>query len=142
MTHLVSAWKNTFAVGIQEIDEEHQQLFECLDAIMLSLNTPQSRTQAAEALDRLDLYTRTHFRVEEALMRLFDYPDIDAHKREHAAFIDKLTELRRRFVDEDVSRAIAAFLTNWLVEHIKRADTAYVAYFRERSKLALLSRNA
>lgn len=140
MTHLVSVWKNTFAVGIQEIDEEHQQLFECLDTIMLSLNTPASKAQAAEALERLDLYTRTHFRVEEALMRLFDYPDIDAHKREHAAFVAKLAELRARIVDEDVSKAIAAFLTNWLVEHIKRADTAYVAYFRERSKLALLSK--
>lgn len=140
MTLHVSIWKNTFAVGIEEIDEEHQQLFECLDAIMLSLNTPASKAQAAEALERLDLYTRTHFRVEECLMRLFDYPDIDAHKREHAAFIDKLAELRSRIVDEDVSKAIAAFLTNWLVEHIKRADTAYVAYFRERSKLALLSK--
>lgn len=140
MTHLVSVWKSAFAVGIQEIDEEHQQLFECLDAIMLSLNTPASKAQAAEALDRLERYTQTHFRVEEALMRLFDYPDIDAHKREHAVFVDKIAELRGRIVDEDVSKAIAAFLTNWLVEHIKRADTAYVAYFRERSKLALLSR--
>ncbi len=139
MTHLVSVWKSAFAVGIQEIDEEHQQLFECLDTIMLSLNTPASRTQAAEALDRLERYTQTHFRVEEALMRLFDYPDIDAHKREHTVFVAKIAELRGRIVDEDVSKAIAAFLTNWLVEHIKRADTAYVAYFRQRSKLALLS---
>lgn len=117
-----------FSVGVQEIDDEHQVLFDCLDAIIISLNTTFCRSQSFEALEKLTEYSRTHFRVEECLMRVVGYPELEAHKRQHAFFVQKLDALRSKILTDDISTEMVSFLTEWLLEHINLSDMRYVTF--------------
>lgn len=132
MTSALAIWKSNFAIGLPEIDDEHEVLFRCLDAISLARNTSWNLAQSFNALDQLDDYTRSHFRVEECLMRLFDYPELEEHQQQHAYFIAKLGELRTKIVKEDISKDLAILMTHWLLNHIHHIDTKYVTFFKNR----------
>jgi len=131
MNNTTGMWKNSFSVGIQEIDEEHKVLIDCLDTIMISLNTTSGQYQAVAALEKLTNYSLTHFRVEECLMRLFDYPELEAHQKEHEQFIKKIEEFRLKAQSEDISKSMAAYLMQWLINHIQRVDIKYVNFFKQ-----------
>lgn len=121
-----------YKVGIHEIDEEHQQLFDCLDEMLHAAGNNQGHAKTLAALDKLQHYTQTHFRVEECVMRLFDYPDFAAHKARHDDFIEELGEMRERAKSEDITPLMVSFLLDWLVNHIQSVDTRYVAYFKQK----------
>lgn len=138
-TSLAASWRSAFSVGVTEIDDQHQQLFDCLDALMSSLNTELSQLQSFEALAQLEHYARTHFCVEECLMRLFEYPDLEAHRAEHELFSTKIEELRTLSLDADVAKPTVGFLSRWLVSHIEKRDAHYAAYLRNRASLDALA---
>lgn len=121
-----------FSVGLPEIDEEHQVLFDCLDAIVFALDTSYATSQGFAALEKLTDYSRTHFRVEECLMRVFDDPGLDEHKQQHAYFIEELEALRAKILSEDVSTAMVNFLTEWLRDHIRHIDLKYVEFCKQK----------
>ncbi len=80
-----------------------------------------------DILDRLISYTASHFQTEEDYFQQVKYPDTDAHKKEHAAFVQKVTEFKDDF---DTGRAtvsvnILQFLSKWLQNHIKGTDQKY-----------------
>lgn len=118
-----------FSVGIQEIDEEHQQLFRCLDTINAALHSAFSFAAAYQALETLSEYTRTHFRVEECLMRIMKYPFFNEHQAQHRAFIAELDVLRDKMLQYDAAPDVSQFLTDWLLNHIKFSDTDYARFF-------------
>jgi hemerythrin len=84
-------------------------------------------------LTRLGEYTRIHFAVEESLMRLLGYPDLERHKEEHAELMTRLQELRQRF--ESGSSALdgdlMSLLKVWLTRHIMESDQQYAQFFVE-----------
>lgn len=121
-----------FSVGLPEIDEEHQVLFDCLDAIVFALDTSYATSQGFAALEKLTDYSRTHFRVEECLMRVFDDPGLEEHKQQHAYFIEELEALRAKILSEDVSAAMVNFLTEWLRDHIRQIDLKYVEFCKQK----------
>ena len=118
-----------FSVGIPEIDEEHQQLFRCLDTINAALHSAYSFSAAYQALETLSEYTRTHFRVEECLMRMMGYPGFEGHQAQHQSFIAELDSLREKMLRYDAAPDVSQFLTDWLLNHIRIADTDYADYF-------------
>ncbi|MEY4591175.1 MAG: hypothetical protein RIR18_70 [Pseudomonadota bacterium] len=120
-----------FLVGISEIDEEHQQLFDCLDRLISAVGGKFESSQAFDALEKLSEYTRTHFRVEECLMRLFLYPGLEAHQKQHATFIEEIENLRSRIISEDISTQMIGFLLDWLINHIQKVDTIYAKYIED-----------
>jgi hemerythrin len=121
-----------FSVGIPEIDEEHHQLFSCLDAINAALHSAFSFSAAYQALETLSEYTRTHFRVEECLMRIMKYPFFKEHQAQHHAFIAELDVLRDKMIRYDAAPDMSQFLTDWLLNHIKISDTDYARFFVEK----------
>lgn len=86
-------WTPELSVGIDEIDSQHKELVDVLNqlhvAIMERHATPRHAARdAAEILNRLVDYTRIQFAVEEALMRLLEYPDYEAHKAQHEELVE------------------------------------------------------
>jgi len=72
-------------------------------------------------------YARTHFAAEERLMQKAGYAAFDAHKKQHDAFIDKVSELetRLRAGDKHLTVDALTFMKNWLVNHIQGQDRQY-----------------
>jgi hemerythrin len=116
--------------GIQEIDEQHQTLLDILERLQKLVRGGDNWSVVYFALTELTTYTRTHFVVEEALMRLHGYSDLEQHISEHRRFTDRLAHLEEQAVRQDVSMPIIELLQQWLVGHIGGSDQSYVPCLR------------
>jgi hemerythrin len=120
-------WTEQLATHIEQIDEQHQGLFDCLAELENAIKEG-SVLYAVYATTRLRIYVRDHFTAEEKMMRRNNYPDLEQHIAEHQAFRDRLEDLTQRSVREDVSLEMVDFLSGWLANHIGKVDMQYVPY--------------
>ena len=131
----LTIWKNEYAVGIDEIDDQHKGLVECianLEKSIEAIDEKQRWTAIHYAVVQLFDYARIHFSVEESLMRILGYPQRDAHIAQHKVFTSFLENVQRKSVTHDIDGdEIVGFLREWLLTHIVRDDKQYAAWFAE-----------
>jgi len=121
-------WKTNCLVGIPEIDEQHRQLFECIDRLENAKDGRQRELAVFYVIDELKDYARIHFSVEEIVMRLFDYPGLAAHVEEHREFAARLEALGKIELNHDVHAEAGSFLRGWLTQHIMVSDRRYAEF--------------
>ena len=88
-------------------------------------------------LDELLSYAAFHFEFEERLMAHADYPQLEAHRREHQGFVNWINEYRDEYVKfgkRALGEPVLAFLKDWLSHHILEEDRHYCEFFRDRAK--------
>lgn len=124
-------WTDSLLTGIHEIDEQHKTLFDVVERLDRAVSSEDKWSAVHYALVELENYVRIHFAVEEALMRLHGYPDLDAHIATHRAFAAALADIKRHSIRNDVSDDMTSLLRSWLVNHIGKADKAYVPTLRK-----------
>ena len=137
-------WQEAFSVGIPEIDEQHKALVDCITLVEEAIALPRDRRgwSAVHALlGRLSDYVRIHFAVEESLMRIHGYPEFEQHAAEHREFAVRLKDLLEKSLREDVAGATAAFLNEWLRQHILVQDMRYARYLPEAGVVKTLRRS-
>ena len=124
-----SAWDARLSTGVSLLDEQHIALFDCLQ--YLERATAQKAMLATfHAMEQLSRYVRDHFSAEEHLMKVSCYPGLAEHVNEHRVFCDKLFELRKTYLDHDISSDLIDFLRAWLEQHVAQTDMAYVPYLK------------
>ena len=124
-------WSDQFSVNIQEIDEQHKVLVDLLNQLHNAIREHHGRATSREILNRLAEYTRTHFLLEESLMRLTHYPGFDIHKKQHQELMQQVDTLQQKVDKEKVaiSFELLHFLRNWLIQHINDSDKRFGAHF-------------
>lgn len=122
------AFTSKYKTGIDEIDEEHRQLFrmvkETHDVIQDNL-LYDKYDQIIYVVNRLKDYTKDHFKHEEAYMERVGYPGIEKQREAHQAFCDKLAEIQLEDMDNNQQKYLEnliEFLLNWLSVHILHMD--------------------
>ena len=125
-------WNADYSIGIPEIDAQHKQLFDCIDKLDSAATEEDRKLAAYYVLEELKDYVRIHFTVEEIVMRLFDYPGLEAHVAEHRAFAARLNELEQSVLKEHVHAEASRYLRNWLVKHIQGTDKHYANHLLGR----------
>ncbi|MBU0674760.1 MAG: bacteriohemerythrin [Proteobacteria bacterium] len=127
-------WNKAFSVESKYLDKQHKQLIEIVNSFNQALDGGERATMAFEVLNRLVRYAEQHFRDEEKILQMVQYPadQFQAHVREH----EKLTEDIYRHcenwssVGEESLPGIGQFLKDWLVNHILNTDMQYCKYTR------------
>ncbi|MDK9703036.1 MAG: hemerythrin family protein [Sulfuritalea sp.] len=115
-------------IGIAELDLQHRHLLHLLERLRDS--TDKRYGYAANAiLEELAVETRIHFAVEESLMRLLAFPEIDIHLAQHRLLTEQLHKLRQRAQDFDVADGLSGFIQTWLLDHVDNFDRKFVAHF-------------
>ena len=120
--------KDEYRTGIELIDQEHTRLFEIADELYELIQNefiPDKYDYIVDVLNGLKEYAATHFKDEEEYMESIQYEGLEAQKRAHAAFIDKLATIDLDKVDEDPQKymeSLIEFLLGWLVQHILYTD--------------------
>lgn len=120
-------------IGIREIDEEHERLFQLLNETMELLQTAgASRVALKSLLKELKDYAGTHFAHEEAYMEKIGDRELSGQKREHTEFAEKIdgydiSELSEEECKEKTEELLA-FMARWLYRHILGSDTM-IGYF-------------
>jgi len=123
-------WDQSYSVSVKKLDEQHQKLFSLLNTLHEAMRQGKGQTVVEGTLSELALYTVTHFRAEEELLRKTNFPGFAAHQAEHQKFVEKVNQ----FIGDlkagrnASSIAILGFIKTWLAEHILRTDRSYAAY--------------
>lgn len=123
-------WTDKLLTGIHEIDQQHQVLFDVVARLEQAVTADEKWSAVHFALVELTRFVDVHFAVEEALLRMHGYPDLDAHIAAHRAFSADLAEIKKHSIRQDVSTEMTNMLRSWLVGHIGVVDKAYVPYLR------------
>lgn len=127
-------WKDEYSVGIHEIDEQHKTLTGCISIIEQAV-ARYDRQSADAAVVRLDDLTRTHFMLEESLMRIHDYPRLEEHTDQHKQFSLHLSTLQEPFLTTDVFQGRIESLRAWWDEHVQKHDKGYALHFLKYAAL-------
>lgn len=125
-------WKAEFLIGIEAIDRQHKQIFECLLAIENSINKRDSWHVLRFLVAQLAESMKAHFAIEEALLELIQYPDYASHCASHARLAEALDELADRVRENRSAADLVAFFENWFIGHVLSSDREYAAYARQR----------
>ncbi len=118
-------WDEAWSVGDARLDDQHKGLIGLINRLGSGAPVPI-------VLDELQIYVDEHFRDEERMMEAAGYPDIAAHKLQHAAFEEWLEASRQASRSGEVvgllRDSISSYLKTWLVTHIMVSDKAYSGY--------------
>jgi hemerythrin len=128
-------WEQEFAIGIQEIDEQHFGLTDHVSRVEQAVRQAEGWSAVHGALGRLARLAQTHFAVEESLMRIHAYALLDEHIDQHRQFYADLLALQERSLTTELSPKNVEFLHHWLAEHILHYDKAYAFHILKRTTL-------
>ncbi|MBF0125137.1 MAG: hemerythrin family protein [Magnetococcales bacterium] len=132
-------WSEKYRFGIAEIDRQHQQLFAIFWELHTAIGEGSDLEKVNDCFDRLHRYVMTHFAYEEQLMTEYDFPQLLAHRQQHADIRDDLQALLSIYNETEESEVklgiphkVAEFLEEWLEEHIHHSDRQYALHLLDR----------
>lgn len=119
------SWKEKYAIGNDNIDKQHKQLFKLIQKIPLSASNLET------VLENLVHYLSYHFASEEAFMEENHDPNREEHTMEHRAFTEELLELQHKNSAHTLNReTLFQILQEWLQHHILTVDIKLKNYTR------------
>ncbi len=100
----------------------------------LCIEVIRERLFQKKSFSALIVYTDKHFKYEENLFGIFEYPDSAEHKKEHDELIKQVETLNEKFNSgkSSLSIQVMAFLKTWLSEHIETSDKKYSEFLISR----------
>lgn len=127
-------WQDKFSVNIKEMDHQHLRLVEMINELYRALLSNNPDEFLGEMLHRLVEYAAVHFQKEEELLEKYRFPELDSHKKEHEAFVEKIIDYHKQFKAGTLTLSveIVNFLKSWLKDHIIGIDKKYGPFLNEK----------
>jgi hemerythrin len=135
------AWTAALAVGVEEIDSQHKELFIRLNSLLVAMREGQGKNEIAKTLKFLEDYVVEHFGAEDKLMVKYGYPiqAAQAHRKEHADFVRTFGELKTEA--QSAAGAGPTFVLklqrtvcDWLLSHIGKTDLALGQFLKTQTR--------
>jgi hemerythrin len=129
-------WQQSMSVGVDAFDNEHKQLISFLNGLNHALVVKSTQKTMEDILNRLVRYTVIHFNHEEEYMKLYEYPEYEAHKKQHIDLATQVKDFSQRLAEGkgSFSLELMIFLKDWLTNHILGTDMKYRNFFMGRVK--------
>lgn len=129
-------WSKDLAVGVEEIDKQHQEIFAAINRLLQACNQGKGKEAVGDTLNFLGNYVHEHFAAEEELMQKHQYPEVTGHKAQHRQFIKDLSELQAKYNQEgnalNVVIATNRTVVQWLQHHIMNTDKILGQYIKAK----------
>jgi len=127
-------WKDEYSVGVEEMDNDHKKLLNLINQLQTAVHYYTGQEFEQKALDELVDYTKTHFKKEEKLMEDNGYADLEAHKKQHEKFINKINDFLVQYKQNSEVTVVDTleFLKDWLIKHINGTDKEYGKVLNEK----------
>jgi hemerythrin len=127
-------WQDKYSVGVKEMDSQHLKLVELINQLYRVLLSNNPDEFLGEILLRLVEYAGIHFHSEEELLQEYGYPELEAHKKEHEAYVEKIISYHKQYKKGTLtlSAGVVNFLKDWLKNHITYTDKKYSAFLNEK----------
>ena len=127
-------WDNKYSENVSRIDERREKFIDIINKAAHVQKYNNKRPSAiSEILIEITVFTRKHFRAEEACMINCKNYDFKSHKDEHNSFSEIIPNYWQELTDNNfkVIDAILEHLKWWLTNHIQGTDKKYVDRFNE-----------
>lgn len=119
-------WKENLSVGIDKIDNQHKELFDRMNKLILAMREGKGKGEVMDTLKFLEDYVVKHFSEEEELQKKNNYPKYETQHKEHEEFKMSLMDFKNMIEKEGISSAVAIRLQTkmsfWWRKHIKDLD--------------------
>ena len=115
-------WTDALAIGIPEIDQQHQELFLRLERLLRGI-VGGEREEAGRLLEFLGDYVVSHFGAEERWMVTSGYPGYAAHKAEHDRFMQDYLRMQVEFDEQGPTVLMGMRVNNWVADWLRRHIT-------------------
>jgi len=133
-------WQKEYALGVDFIDEAHQQLFLVIYrflSVVEDRDTEKRKALCEAMLRYLIKYTLNHFKQEEAYMRKIKYSGYEIHKQLHDNLKNNTIPHLNSMLEEqkysnDAIERFSAVLLGWLASHILVEDCAITGEKKSR----------
>jgi hemerythrin-like metal-binding protein len=125
-------WTTSEAVWIEEIDDDHKEIFADLARVQKVLSNDGPPADIRKALERLTSTIAGHCEHEERLMRASRYGSLRWHKKLHEAVGRNVQQFAAAIEggDREAGRALVEYLADWLPDHARTADRMMAAHLR------------
>ena len=128
-------WTDALAVGIPEIDQQHQELFLRLERLLRGI-VGGERDEVGRLLEFLGTYVVRHFGAEERWMMQSGYPDYKSHKAAHDQFMQDYVRMQVEFEQKGptvlMGMRVNNWVADWLRKHISTTDMALGRWLASR----------
>jgi hemerythrin-like metal-binding protein len=123
-------WDAAFSVGNEQLDSQHQKLFQILNQLHDLVQKGGSASHFGKILDEAQEYAKLHFNCEGALLAAVHFPDLEQHKRFHEDYVERVEQYIKRTKTEngDVAFEMFLFLKDWWLDHVIGADRDYIPF--------------
>jgi hemerythrin len=127
-------WTPKLAVGVPQIDEEHQELFDRVNKLLEAMQASKAKEELAPLLGFLTDYVDVHFGGEQKLMQKHRYPAATEHLSQHAYFVAEYKTLAAEVQKAGPSALITIklnkLLCDWLRDHVSSTDKKFGEFLR------------
>ena len=129
-------WADDMVIDGGPIDADHQHLVDMVNQLHTATTDGRGREVVGGILERLIHYTADHLQREEAQMAAAHFPNLEGHRKGHAAFVANLKRLQTRYEEGQITVAaqLSTVLRDWLSLHIRRSDKELQAFLKQHKK--------
>lgn len=128
-------WTDKMHLGVKMMDDDHHQLVEMVNALVLEVNEDVPVSRVIEHITAIAQYAVEHFKREEAFMLSLKYPGTEVHKADHERLILEIYALRSRLNGGTVglTSGVIKYMQGWFIDHILGADAELARYVQKRA---------
>lgn len=120
-----------YRTGIDPFDTQHSGLFSRLSLLAEDAEKNAAPSEYLSHIKYLIIYAKNHLTDEEEMMRLYNYPLFEVHKKEHDEFREYIENFMKAYDEGAFSpEAVVHFVRDWFVKHILETDMRYVEFFK------------
>ncbi|MFW5488351.1 MAG: bacteriohemerythrin [Desulfovibrio sp.] len=129
----VILWCDSMLTGIQEVDEQHENLTAMINELYYAYVDGKDQTVLSKIISGVSDYTKDHFSTEERLMKEHEYPDTTAHMQQHRKFEDKSIDFLIAYTEgkHELTSEVLDYLTDWWLNHIQGDDRRLTDFLLE-----------
>ncbi|MBI2318223.1 MAG: bacteriohemerythrin [Betaproteobacteria bacterium] len=122
-------------VKVQRMDNQHVSLLASAVALLAVIEADKGRELVLETLRAMIAFARYHFDQEEALLKMYGFPDLERHAAIHRRLLAQAAQFQDRIgAGASISAAEAeAWLKGWIIEHIRVEDAKYSAFLNSKN---------
>ena len=127
MAMIGMSWLHHYRLGVPDIDDEHERLFELSHEVLETLAQTNGNL-TRDALQELTEAVKSHFRQEELVLAEMGSPQARAHAKLHRRLETKLDSLMKKYTAGKIGRnEMAHFLLFEVVrQHMLEQDVQLV----------------
>ncbi len=128
-------WSNAYAIGDENIDKQHKELFNKTKEFIYSIESGHGEIKVVEVIEFLQDYVIRHFAEEERLQIKYNYDKFEEHRDMHSSFM-KEVYMFKQFINENginhkLVQNLKTSLLNWINIHIKKVDKELAIFIKK-----------